>query len=34
MTLDEAMQNASALYYDAAVRLFRLIQTGMQIAEK
>ncbi len=34
MTLDEAMQNASALYYDAAVRLFRLIQTGMQIAKK
>ena len=34
MTLDEAMQNASALYYDAAMRLFRLIQTGMQIAKK
>ena len=34
MTLDEAMQNAAALYYDAAVRLFRLIQIGRQLAEK
>ena len=33
MTLDEAMQNAAALYYDAAVRLFRLIQTGMMIKQ-
>lgn len=31
MTLHEAMANAEALYHSAAVRMFRLIQTGMHI---
>lgn len=33
MTLSEAMSNAEALYYDAAVRLFRTIRVGMEIAK-
>ena len=31
MSLDEAMENAESLYYLAAVRMFRMIQAGMQI---
>ena len=31
MTLDDALDNAEALYYEAAVRMFRLIQVGMRI---
>ena len=31
MSLDEAMENAENLYYLAAVRMFRMIQAGMQI---
>ena len=31
MTLDFALDNAEALYYEAAVRMFRLIQVGMRI---
>ena len=31
MLLEEAMENAQELYYDAAVRMFRLIKTGMNI---
>ena len=33
MTLSEAMSNAETLYYDAAVRLFRTIRVGMEIAK-
>lgn len=31
MTLDDALDNAEALYYEAAVRMFRLIHVGMRI---
>ena len=31
MTLNEAMNNAGTLYYDAAVRLFRTVKVGMQM---
>ena len=31
MTLDDALDNAEALYYEAGVRMFRLIQVGMRI---
>ena len=34
MTLDFALDNAEALYYEAAVRMFRLIQVGMRIMKK
>lgn len=34
MTLDFALDNAEALYYEAAVRMFRLIQVGMRIGSK
>lgn len=34
MTLDDALDNAEALYYEAAVRMFRLIQVGMRIGSK
>ena len=34
MTLDFALDNAEALYYEAAVRMFRLIQVGMRINYK
>ena len=34
MTLDDALDNAEALYYEAAVRMFRLIQVGMRINYK
>ena len=34
MTLNEAMQHAEELYYSAALRMFRLIRVGMDIAEK
>lgn len=33
MPLSEAMANAEALYYDAAVRMFRFVRLGMQIHE-
>ena len=34
MALQEALDNAEALYYEGAVRMFRLIRVGMRIAEK
>ena len=34
MTLNEAMQHAEELYYSAAIRMFRMIRVGMDIAEK
>lgn len=34
MTLDFALDNAEALYYEAAVRMFRMIQVGMRIGSK
>ena len=33
MTLDEAMANAEALYYEAAVNLFSMIKVGMKLTE-
>lgn len=33
MTLDKAMKNAEKLYLGAAVRMFRFIKTGMEIAK-
>ena len=33
MTLDIAIENAQGLYYDAAVRMFRLIKAGMTVRE-
>lgn len=34
MPLSEAIDRAEKLYYRAALRMFRFVQTGMQIAEK
>ena len=34
MTLSEAMNNAEELYYDAAVRMFRTVHAGMDLAWK
>lgn len=31
MTLQEALEHAEELYYDAAVRMFRFVKTGMDI---
>ena len=34
MSLEEALENAEALYYEGAVRMFRFVKTGMDIAAK
>ena len=34
LPLQEALDNAEALYYEGAVRMFRLIRVGVQIAAK
>ncbi len=34
MTLDAAMERAEELYYEAAVRMFRFVETGMRIKER
>ena len=31
MSLEEAIKNAETLYYDAAVRMFRFVKTGMEL---
>ena len=31
MTLEEALENAEALYYEAAVRMFKFVKTGMEL---
>ena len=31
MPLKEALDNASELYYKGAIRMFRFLQTGMQM---
>ena len=31
MTLNDALTNAVPLYYEAAVRLFRIVKVGMQL---
>ena len=34
MTLDEALENAEALYYEGAVRMFRFFKAGMEAGRK
>ena len=34
MPLQDALDNAEALYYNGAIRMFRFIRTGMDIAAK
>jgi glycerate kinase len=34
MSLEEALQNAETLYYEGAVRMFRFVKAGMDVAAK
>ena len=33
MPLSQALENAEDLYYKGAVRMFRMVQAGMQLAK-